>query len=168
MWSEKPIVRQIAWLSMLPQFFVMGVLVVIFTLFLKSFYLALCLAMIVYLVISFSLWRGVPRYHRKGILLYKQGNYAQAIEEYKKSYVFFSKHPWIDKYRYLTLLSASKISYTEMALLNIAFCYTQIKNAKSAKEYYQKALERFPNSEMAKISLNMIDSFENKPDGFSD
>ena len=160
--SGKPIMRQIAWLSILPQFFIMGVLVVIFILFVNPFELALFLAMIVYLTISLILRRCVPHNHRKGVLLYKQGNYIQAIEEYKKSYDFFCKHSWIDKYRYITLLSSSKVSYTEMALLNIAFCYAQSNNAALSKEYYQKVLALFPDSEMAKSSLNMISSFENK------
>lgn len=160
--SEKPIVRQVAWLSMFPQFIVMGVLVGVSILLVKSFKLALLLAMAAYLVIAFILRCRVPLNHRKGILLYKQGNYAQAIEEFKKSYDFFQKHSWIDKYRYLTLLSSSKASYAEMALLNIAFCYTQSNNAELSKEYYKKVLEFFPDSEMAKSALNMISSFEDR------
>ena len=88
----------------------------------------------------------------------------KAIEEFKKSYNFFCRHTWIDKYRCITLLSSRRSSYTEMALLNIAFCYTQSKNAKLSKEYYQKVLEFFPESEMAKSALNMISSFESEDD----
>lgn len=164
--SGKPIVRQIAWLSIIPQFFVMGVLVVVFILLVKPFTLAIILAMTVYLVTSFILEHYVPYHHRKGILLYKQGNYVQAIEEYKKSYDFFCRHSWIDKYRYLTLLSSSKLSYTEMALMNIAFCYVLCQNVKLAKEYCQKVLELFPDSEMAKSTLYTISLYENKSDGF--
>lgn len=36
--------------------------------------------------------------------------------------------------------------------------YTQSGSGQLAKEYYQKALERFPDSEMAKSALNMIAS----------
>lgn len=162
--SGKPIVRQIAGLSVFPQFLVMGILIVVFSLLVKPFKLALFLAMTAYLVTAFILRCCVPYNHRKGILLYKQGNYVQAIEEFEKSYIFFCRHHWIDKYRYLTLLSSSKASYTEMALLNIAFCYAQSNNAELSKEYYKKVIELFPDSEMAKSALNMIASFEDKQD----
>ncbi|MDO4275635.1 MAG: tetratricopeptide repeat protein [Eubacteriales bacterium] len=162
--SGKPVVRQIAWLSIVPQLFIMGILVLIFHLFVKPFKSALILAMIIYLAVSLILRRCVPHHHRKGILLYQQGNYEKAIEEFRKSYDFFCRHTWIDKYRCITLLSSSRTSYTEMALLNIAFCYTQSNNAKLSKEYYQRVLELFPKSEMAKSALNMISSFENEED----
>lgn len=164
--SEKPVVRQIAWPSIVPQFFLMGILAVAFNSFVKPFRLAFILAMIAYLVISLILRCCVPHNHRKGILLYKQGNYVKAIEEFQKSYNFFCRHTWIDKYRYITLLSSSRPSYTEMALLNIAFCYAQSNNAKLSKKYYQKVLDLFPESEMAKSALNMISSFESEDDDF--
>ena len=47
-----------------------------------------------------------------------------------------------------------------MALLNIAFCHAQLGNGELAKEYYQKTLHEFPDSGMAKASLNMIETFE--------
>lgn len=154
--AGKPVLRKIAWVSLFPQFSAMGVLVVVFVLFVKTFWLALYLGVLTYLVISFTLERYIPHNHRKGVVLCKQGNYMQAIEEFMKSYHFFCKHSWIDKYRYLTLLSSSKVSYAEMALLNIAFCYAQLNDVKLAKEYYQKTLEDFPDSETAKVALNMI------------
>lgn len=160
--SGKPVIRQIAGLSVILQFFVMGVLMVVFSLFVKPFKLAVSLATTTYVVTVLILRFCVPRNHRKGMLFYKQGNYVQAIEEFKKSYNFFCRNPWIDKYRYLTLLSSSKASYTEMALLNIAFCYAQSNNAKLSKEYYEKVIELFPYSEMAKSALNMIAAFEDK------
>ena len=79
---------------------------------------------------------------------------------------FFCMHTWIVKYRYLTLLSSSKVSYTEMALMNIVFCYAQLNDVKLAKEYCQKTLEYFSDSETAKSTLNMISSLENKSNGF--
>lgn len=160
--AGKPVLRQAAWISMLPQLFVMGVLVVIFSLFVKPFWLAIYLGVMTYLAASFTLERCIPHHHKKGISLCKRGNYVQAVEEFKKSYHFFSRHLWIDRYRYLTMLSSSKVSYTEMALLNIAFCYAQLHDTELAIEYYQKTLERFPDSEMAQRLLNMISSVENK------
>jgi len=159
--SKKPIVRQVAWLSIIPQLIFMGLLLLIFGLTISSFNLALIIAMLTYLLISNTLRRGIPHNHRKGISLYKAGKYEPAIDEFKKSYVFFSKYAWLDKYRYLTLLTSSRISYTEMALVNIAFCSSQIGDGLTAKQYYEKALAQFPKSEIAIASLNLISSIEN-------
>lgn len=158
--SEKPIMRQRAWQSMFPQFIILGLLIIVFISFVKPLWLAICLGVVVYWAIHFILEFCIPHNHRKGILLCKKGSYIQAIEEFKKSYNFFCKHTWIDKYRYLTLQSSSRASYAEMALINIAYCYVQSNNIKLAKEYYQKALELFPDSEMAKGALNMLSTFE--------
>ena len=158
----KPIIRQVTWLSMLPQLFIMGLLVLGFALLIERFLTALIVAMITYVTISNLLERGIPHNHRKGISLSNKGDYYQAIEEYKKSYDFFSRHSWIDKYRYITLLSSSKKSYTEMSLINIAYCYVQIGDREQTKQYYEKALALFPDNEMAKRALNIISTLENE------
>ena len=164
--AGKPILRQTAWTSVFLQFFIMGVLAAGFMLFVKPYWLSFCLGVTAYLVIHFILEGCIPHNHRKGLLLCKQGNYGQAIEEFKKSYHFFCRHPWIDQYRYLALLSSSKVSYTEMALMNIVFCYAQLNDAALAKAYCQKTLEYFPDSQTAKSTLNMIASLEDKSDSF--
>ncbi len=158
--SGKPIVRQIAWISIIPQLLFMAILYVIYSIFIESIFLALYFTCITYLFISLILKLSMQRNQRKGIVLSKAGKYEQAIEEFQKSYAFFSKHNWIDKYRFITLLSSSKVSYREMALLNIAFCYSQIKDGKNSKTYYLKTIEQFPNSEIAHASLKMIEAIE--------
>ena len=47
---------------------------------------------------------------------------------------FFKRYNWIDKYRFVVLLSLSRISYTEMALANIAFCHGQLGEGGKSKE----------------------------------
>lgn len=161
--SGKPIVRQIAWVSILAPLVLMVVLIILFRLIVKPPNTAFALSLLIYLIIFFLLRFGIPRNHRNGVARYKAGNYESAIEEFKKSYEFFSRHSWVDKYRYITLLSSSRVSYTEMALVNIAFCYTQLGDGVLARQYYEKAQEQFPNSEMARTALNMIHSFDGQP-----
>ena len=48
-----------------------------------------------------------------------------------------------------------------MALVNIAFCYSQIGDGRKTKDYYLKALDQFPNSEIVKTFLKTIESIEN-------
>ena len=134
--SGKPVVRQIAWLSLIPQLVLFGLLIFIISLAVKPFETALVYALFVYLLIILIVRYAIPHNHRKGIALYKTGKYLQAIKEFEKSYNFFCRHSWIDKYRFITLLSSSRISYTEMALINMAFCYAQSGDAESSKQYW--------------------------------
>lgn len=159
--SGKPIVRQVAWVSLVPQLLFFALLGVIYGHFTETITTAVFLAAITYLLFSAALKASLSHNHRKGIALFKAGKYEQAIEEFKKSYVFFSKHVWIDKCRFFTLLSSSRMSYREMALINIAFCYSQINDGRNSKEYYLKAIEQFPRSEMANTALKFIESVEN-------
>ncbi|WP_131555270.1 tetratricopeptide repeat protein [Sphingobacterium deserti] len=82
-----------------------------------------------------------------------------AIAHFRESDSFFSRYSWVDKYRALTILSLSNLSYREMALCNIAFCYSHTNEPKKAKELYEKILLEYPNNGIAYYSLNAINTF---------
>lgn len=154
--SNKPVVRQIAWISL-----ILNVILILLLRFLLGSIISSGTADLLVLLLYFFivlLLRSVPRNHRRGMKFFKSGQYEQAVSEFQKSYEFFTTHTWIDKYRYFFLLSSSRISYTEMALLNTAFCYAQSGQRTLAIEYYEKALAQFPDSEMAKSALRMMRS----------
>ena len=157
--SKVPTVKQTAWISLLPHLLIIVFLIGIY--YLVNPENAILFGVFTYLILSFSLRRLVPKDHRNGIIKNNVSNFREAISDFEKSYFFFKKHEWVDKYRYITLLSSSKISYREMALNNIAFCYGQIGNVEKSKEYYLKTLNEFPESGMAKVALNFINSIEN-------
>jgi tetratricopeptide (TPR) repeat protein len=151
-----PTVRQIAWISLIPHMSVLGVLILIYYLLnVREAYMA---GAINYLIISFSLRTFIPKDHRKGISLVHRKEFKDAIPYFEKSADFFTRYEWVDKYRYLTLLNSSAMSYKEMALCNIAFCYGQTGNGKKAVEYYNAALKEFPNSSLASTGLTMLNS----------
>ncbi|MDH3228882.1 MAG: hypothetical protein OEN55_03715 [Alphaproteobacteria bacterium] len=152
--STPPIIKQIAWLSVVPQLAIGAVLVLAADLLGAGN--PLLAAAVAYLALFFPLRWLVASHHRKGIALIKKQDFEPAIDEFQKSYRFFQNHPWVDTYRYVTLLSSSRMSYREMALVNIAFCHSQIGNGRESKEYYEKALAEFPESEIAKSALRMI------------
>jgi tetratricopeptide (TPR) repeat protein len=114
---------------------------------------------------SFGLRYFVPKSHRIGMKMVNQQNFLEAVNHFENSYQFFKRNYWIDKYRFITLLSSSKISYQEMALNNIAFCYAQAGNGIKSKEFYEKTLIEFPNSGIAKAGLNIINAGENNKKG---
>ena len=117
--------------------------------------------MITYLALSFALRFTIPKHHRKGIKYIKKKMHAEAIDEFLKSYDFFSKHEWIDRFRYITIFSSSIMCYREMALANIAFCYSQIGNGEKAIDYYKQVLSQYPGNQIAEAGLNMIESRAN-------
>ena len=152
------IIKQIAWVSVIPQ-------IIVCILIIKSFrhlseanyaYDVIFPALILYLSLAFVLRNGIAHAHRKGIKLTRQGNFRKAIQYFEKSYSFFSNHSWIDKWRYLTLFSSSSLSFREMALCNIAYCYLRSGDSPKSKEYYEKAFMEFPESLLAKSSLDMF------------
>ena len=154
--SGQPIIKQLAWLSLPIQVLVLVLLIVAFSL--TGIDEAVLLGTFVFLVIFFSLRFLVAREHRRGIALFKKKRYSEAIPHFEGSYKFFTAHKLIDQFRFLTMLSSSRISYREMALLNIAFCYGQAGNRDESRKYYQKTLTEFPDSEIAEASLKLIES----------
>lgn len=152
--SKLPIVKQMAWLSILPQMMVLIIIALIqYQIDQEKFILY---TGITYLAILFFLRFVIPSKHRKGIRLFKQRKFKKAIPYFQQSYKFFKKNNWIDKYRYLTLLSSSRISYTELALLNEAFCLLQIGEKEEAIRKYEDVLEEFPDSQIAKSALKLL------------
>lgn len=153
--SNISVVRQIAWLSLLPQF--LFALLLIFMYHQLRFPDPPFYGLVSYLIISFSLRTFIPHSHNKGMKLVKKDKFAEAIPFFERSYNFFTKNNWVDKYRFITLLSSSAMSYREMSLTNIALCYAQLGDDEKAREYYQITLQEFPKSEIAKSGLNILE-----------
>jgi len=155
--TNVPTVRQVAWISLIPQLILMGIIIYIYDL--QEFDDPFLFGALTYLILSFGLRNLVARDHRNGMKHVKKQQFESAIPLFEKSVAFFTKNNWIDKFRFLTLLSSSKMTYKEMGLCNIAFCYSQISNGQKAKEYYELALKEFPDNGLAAAGLKMINSF---------
>ena len=141
---------------MIPHLLIMGVFVLIwYQIFPEVGFL---LGALTYLILSFSLRMFIPKDQRNGMKNVRKGEYQAAIKDFEKSYEFFDQNEWVDKYRYITLLSSSKMAYREMALVNIAFCYSQLGQGTKAREYYERTLSEYPNNGMAMAALRMIES----------
>ena len=154
--SNVPIIRQIAWISMIPHILIIGLLIYIYALF--GFTYPSIWGALTMLFVSFSLKALIVKQHLQGIDLVKQKKFAEAIPYFERSLAYFSKNAWVDKYRFLTLLSSSKMGYREMGLCNIAFCYSQIGDGAKAKTVYQQVLNEYPDNGLANGALNMLNS----------
>ena len=158
--SGTPIIRQINWLAIGLHLCIFVALVYLFQ-FLQIGAPSL-MAIAAYLVLAFFLRFFLAKYHRYGMMFIKRKEFEAAIPYFENSYEYFSDKPWLDRFRAIFLLSSSRISYKEMALVNIAYCYSQLGNGAEAKAYYERALQEFPESGIAKAGLNMINAAENK------
>ncbi len=82
--------------------------------------------------------------------------YDAAISLFDESYLFFSKHKWIDDDRAITMMSPSNWSYRELALLNAAAAHAEKGEVTKAKGYYERVTTEFPDNEYAKSALKFI------------
>lgn len=158
--SNLPTARQTDWISVIPHLIIFGL--IMGTYFLADSKEFIIYGALTYLFISYGLKNFIPINQRVGMRLIHRREFLNAIPYFQSSYDFFNKNSWIDKYRYITLLSSSKMCYREMALNNIAFCYSQIGEGDKATAYYNRTLEEYPGNEMAKAALNFIHSVDRK------
>ena len=107
--------------------------------------------------------RAIPRDHRSGIAQVRKLHFTEATSSFQRSLQFFDRHPWLDEYRSVFLLSPSAISYREMALANLGFSYAQLKDGANARKWYSVCIERYPESGIALSALNMMDCVEVRP-----
>jgi tetratricopeptide (TPR) repeat protein len=162
--SPVPVVREVAWISVVPHLLVMGALIYASYELLTPDRLpeSLAVGAAIYLLYSQGFRRLVTRRHRRGFQLLKQRAFSGAIAEYEKGYDFFSRHPWIDRFRYLTLLTSSAYSYREIALCSIAFAYAQMGDGAKAVETYERALAEFPDCAIARTSLKTVAALDGR------
>jgi tetratricopeptide (TPR) repeat protein len=153
--SRIPILKQISIVSIAIQVLLFVILGAVFYQIDNRYYFIY--AIVVFYILFLLLRFGIPRAHIKGVSLYKKGKYEEAIPYFEKSYEFFDKNKWIDKFRFVTMLSSSNISYREMALLNKAFCLAQTGKKKDAITAYKNVLVLFPDSKMAVSALSMLE-----------
>ena len=158
--AKTPITRDIAWISLVPQLSFMGLLIFIYSKFNLELLHTIMYGTATYLLISFSLRKLFCRNFAEGMKLVKQEQFSEAIPFFEKNVCFFTRNQWLDKFRYIALLSSSKKTYKEMGLCNIAFCYSQMGNGAKAKEYYERTRDEFPNNEVALTALKLIASAE--------
>jgi hypothetical protein len=157
--ASVPTVKEVAWLSLVPQLGVMALLVGAAFVVVGGQY-AFLTGVGSYLLLSQVLRRTLSASHRRGIRLLRRGHLEPAIEAFHDSYLFFGRHPWVDRFRYLTMLSSSAYSFREMALCNIAFLHGQLGRAPEAIAWYRRALEEFPTCSLARTSLAFITAIQ--------
>jgi tetratricopeptide (TPR) repeat protein len=159
--SKQPIVKQTAWLSIIHQLIILSIFIVLASL--TGTQTPAIIGALAYLGMSVVLKKTIAQQHRQGIAHLKKEEFGEALERFQESYDYFNHHRWIDDWRLITLLSSSRVSYREMALLNVAYCYGQLGEGARSREFYEKTLAEYPDSTMAKAAINMLDSAAYEP-----
>jgi hypothetical protein len=154
--STTPIVRQASWRVALPSLFILtGVVALGWTL---GGQVGMFVAIACYLAYSIAARFVIARDHRVGIELTRRESFREAIPHFERSFDFFDRHRWLDDWRGFVMLSSSRASYREIALLNGAFCHSQVGEGLQAEATYRRCLELYPSSGMAEAGLRLIEA----------
>ena len=156
--ARLPTMRPVSWPGVSLQFVVLGLCCGLGGWF--SGVVGLTVGSAVYLVYAQVARALVLAPHTRGLRLFRAGEFDRAIHAFQGSYDFFSRHPWIDRLRFLTLLIPAQLSYREMALINIAVAHFESGRVPEAKDYYLRALREFPGSYLARSALQFIATIE--------
>ena len=93
--SRLPVTRQIAWVSVLPQLGILLAMIILAKLLAVDNFVLVSAA--AYVMLSISLRTLVPRHQRRGMRLFRQERFAEAIPRFESSYRYFGRHPWLDR-----------------------------------------------------------------------
>ena len=149
-----PVIHEIAWVSLLLQLAIVGILVVLAgNVGVDKPILA---ATLIYLILAAIIRLTLTNHQRRGMALARDGQIDEAIPEFQRSYEFFSRYRWLDDWRYLALLSTSKVCYREMALLNMAYCDLWNDHGEAAVRTYLRTVEEFPDSGLAWTGIKLF------------
>jgi tetratricopeptide (TPR) repeat protein len=151
-----PVIKETAWLSLIPHLLVISTFMVFASV--AGVGIPALIGAGVYIGLSVILKKTLARYNQRGMVYLKNGEFAEALKEFQQSYDVFSRYRWIDKWRYVILLSSNRMCFQEMALLNMAYCSAQLGLEEKARELYKRTLTEFPESAMARAAIQILDS----------
>jgi len=156
---KTPTVRNISWIAYVV-FYGLIVLLAWLGTYISSLNFIQCLlpAMLVAYLLSWTLRSTLGRHQQRGMQLIRKGDFLNAIPHFEQSYTYFSEKIWLDKWRFVVMLSTSQMGYREMALNNVAFCYSQLGQGEQARDYYHQVLAKYPDNGLAQAALRMLDA----------
>lgn len=94
-----------------------------------------------YIVLAWTLRLILQQHHRRGMQLFRRKQYGEAAAAFRDSRDFFAAHPWIDKYRFVTMFSSNAIPFQQMALNNLGLCYLHMGEDEKALAAFRQLSE---------------------------
>ena len=156
--NSVPIIRQVSLPALFFQFAFIGLIVFVLDYF--KWKEPFLFGAIFYSLTAIVLRKIIASDHRRGVKLAKMKKFEEAIPYLEKSTDFFMKHPLIDRFRFITMLSSGAMTYREMSMVNMAFAYSQIGKGQKAMELYRQVLAVYPNNGLATSALKMLESVQ--------
>jgi tetratricopeptide (TPR) repeat protein len=166
MTQRMPVVRQLYWMELIPQFIAIALLAGIPYVAFPDLDVPfdVFIAALVYLIFCRVMRAKFVRDHTSGMKAYHAQRFQDAISHFEASYRFFSAHRGLDRWRSLLFGVASRNPYRVIALCNMAYCYSQAGDGAQAIKLYEQALHEKPDCTLAKASLNMLRSVSSASD----
>lgn len=145
-----------AWLAMVPSI----IMLLLFVLFWATAFpfIGPGMGLVTYFFMGMLIRKILLKHQNQGLKLVRNESYPEAIEAFQSSYDFFQENSWLDKFRNFVFLFPFPVPLREVALLNIAHCYGQLRMGKEAKAYYERVLVEFPNSTLAPKGLRTLEA----------
>lgn len=113
----------------------------------------------VFILYSF-LGRMIFSFHqRQGMRLLRLKKFEQALDQFRKSELYFKKYPWLDRFRFFFMLSASKLTFREMALLNQGYCLIMTGKLSEASLHFQNIRFEHPQNTVILPWLENLEQF---------
>lgn len=134
------------------------------TLFPENLTVAIIVGAAVYFAYSQISKRVLARHHFRGMRRLQQGRYDEALGAFEQYLAFIERHPWIDRYRALVMLTAEAYSCRESAMNNIIFCYGQMGQVVDMKAWLHKLIDEYPSNVFAVTTLSLIKAIESSVD----
>ncbi len=161
---KQPVSIYSSWARSIPQIIVTATLTfAAMTLFPDNKLMAgLATSLGIFFIYTYLVRYFVASAHRKGMAALSSRDFDTAIQEFERSYAFFKKHEWLDKYRSIIFMTSSIWSYREMALMNIAATYGMKKDTRMYREANEFLLKEFPDNKRAKDALEFLSALKNE------
>ncbi len=153
-----PVIRQLYWPELVPQFVAIVALCAIawFVMPTADRWLTIFAGAFTYLLFCRLMRWLLVREHTLGMRAYRDGRFRDAIHHFDANHRFFSDHCRLDAYRSLLFGVASQNSYRVIALCNMAYCYGQLGDGTKAIELFERVLQECPENAVAQSSLNLL------------
>lgn len=158
--QSMPVVRQLYWPGLLVQALAIALLAACLYLALPNVAALWCVlvAAASYMVFCRIMRLLFTSHHRAALREYRKQQFSDAIAHNARSYEFFVAHPWLDRWRFLLLGTASPNRYSTIALVNQAYCESMRGDRAAARTLFEKALHESPGCTNAQFGLQMLDA----------
>lgn len=81
--------------------------------------------------------------------------YELAIPRLEASFEYFTRRTWLDRLRFVLMLSPTGYRYREMAMLGLGYCHAQLGHTE-ALDWYARCHAAYPHNPTAKAALALL------------